>query len=212
MIGKTNNYKELDGGKHLEGEQTRISGLLWDNSLIVGLSDASAEVLMEFLNSRTRVFVMLLAVMVLCGAAFASPSRERTQFGHDVTIGVGEESGEVTCLGCGVHVRGKVNGDVTTIGGSIVVEDRGEISGDTTAIGGNIRLENSAKIGGDATVLGGRLYRDASAAVGGDISSFTGSVWLFVIFGLPFILLGALIALIIWVVRKFTRPTVPAAA
>ena len=167
---------------------------------------------MKFLNSRTRVFIMLLVVVSLSGAAFAIQAHERTQFGHDVTIGVGEESGEVSCFGCGVHVRGKVTGDVTTFGGSIVVEDQGEISGDTTAIGGNIRLENSAKIGGDATVFGGRLYRDSSAAIHGDISSFTGSIWLFLIFGLPFILLGALIALIIWLVRRFTRPTVPAAA
>jgi hypothetical protein len=167
---------------------------------------------MKFLNSRTHLFVMLLVIVSLSEGAFAIQSHERTQFGHDVTIGVGEESGEVTCFGCGVHVRGKVTGDVTTFGGSIRVEDRGEISGDTTAIGGNIRLENSAQLGGDVTVFGGRLYRDSSVAVRGDISSFTGSMWLFLIFGLPFILLGALIALIVWVVRKFTRPTVPAAA
>jgi hypothetical protein len=61
-------------------------------------------------------------------------------------------------------------------------------------------------------VFGGRLYRDPTASVGGDISSFTGSIWLILIFGLPIIVLGAFIALVIWLIRKLTHPAVPAAA
>jgi len=92
------------------------------------------------------------------------------------------------------------------------VEDQGEIGGDTTAFGGNVRLEKGIKVGGGVTVFGGRFYRDSSAAVGGDITNFSGSAWLLLIFGLPLILLGAFIALIVWLVRRLIRPAVPAAA
>lgn len=167
---------------------------------------------MQILNLAARTLVSVLLVLVLSGATLANTSHERTQFGHDITIGAGEESGEVTCFGCTVHVRGKVSSDVTTFGGGIIVEDQGEITGDISAFGGNTRLERNAKVGGDVAVFGGRLYRDSTATVGGDVTSFSGSVWLIVIFGLPLVLLGALIALIIWLVRRLIKPAVPAAA
>jgi hypothetical protein len=96
--------------------------------------------------------------------------------------------------------------------GNIVVEDQGEIGGDTVSFGGNVRLEKGIKLGGDVSVFGGRFYRDSSATIGGDVTNFSGSAWLLLIFGLPLILLGAFIALIVWLVRRLTRPAVPAAA
>jgi len=143
-------------------------------------------------------------------SAFASDAHERTQFGRDIVVNSGEEVSEVTCFGC--SVRGRVAGDATSFMGNIVVEDQGEIGGDTTAFGGNVRLEKGIKVGGGVTVFGGRFYRDSSATIGGDITNFSGSAWLLLIFGLPLILLGAFIALIVWLVRRLTQPAVPAAA
>ena len=167
---------------------------------------------MPILPLSSRALISALVVLGLSAVALANDSHDRTQFGHNVTINAAEEAGDVTCFGCSVHVRGKVTSDVTTFGGNVIVEDQGEISGDTAVFGGNIRLEKGAKVAGDVTVFGGRFYRDPAATVGGDVSSFTGSVWLIVIFGLPLVLLGALIALIIWLVRKLTKPAVPATA
>jgi flagellar biogenesis protein FliO len=50
--------------------------------------------------------------------------------------------------------------------------------------------------------------------VGGDVTTFGGgaSLWLFMVFGLPFLLLGAFIVLIVWLVRRFTRRAIPVAA
>jgi hypothetical protein len=50
--------------------------------------------------------------------------------------------------------------------------------------------------------------------VGGDVTTFGGgaTLWLFIVFGLPFLLLGAFLALIVWLVRHFTRRAVPVAA
>lgn len=152
-----------------------------------------------------------LILAALSGVAFADDSRDRTQFGHDITVGPQEEVVEVTCFGCNVRIRGKVKTDVTTFGGNVVVEDQGEIGSDTTAFGGNVRLEKGAEVNA-VTVFGGRLQRDPEASVEGDVTTFTGSVWLFLIFGLPFVILGAFTALVVWLVRRTTRPAMPLAA
>lgn len=156
---------------------------------------------------------LLIGLLFAAGlSAFAADAHDRTQFGRDITVNSGEEVSEVTCFGCSIRVRGRVAGDATSFMGNIVVEDQGEIGGDTTAFGGNVRLEKGIKVGGGVTVFGGRFYRDSSATIGGDVTNFSGSAWLLLIFGLPLILLGAFIALIVWLVRRLTRPAVPAAA
>lgn len=159
-----------------------------------------------------RACLCLLFLAGFSSAALASSLHERTQVGRDVSIGPGEEVSEVTCFGCSVRIRGHVAGDVTTFGGSVIVEDTGAINGDTTTFGGNVSLETTGKIGGDLTVFGGRIHRDAQSAVGGDVTNFSGGFWLPLIVGLPLILLGGFAALIVWLVRRLTRPAVPAAA
>jgi len=154
-----------------------------------------------------------LALMIIVSTAtYGDESHERTQFGRDIVVGPNEEVSDATCFGCSVRIRGHVTGDVTTFGGSVVLEDQGEIAGDTTTFGGNIRLSKGVKINGDVTVFGGRLRRDPEATIHGDVANFGGPIWLFVIFGLPLLLLGAFIALIVWLVRRLLRPALPAAA
>ncbi|HZQ94729.1 MAG TPA: hypothetical protein VFA67_06940 [Candidatus Sulfotelmatobacter sp.] len=155
-----------------------------------------------------RISLYTFFVGALCGAAAAASSPDRTQFGHDIYVGPDEVVTEVTCFGCSIHIRGKVQTDATTFGGNIVVEDQGEIGGDTTAFGGNIRLDKGATVK-EVTVFGGRLHRDPAATVGGDVTAFTGSLWLLLIFGLPLVLLGAFIALLVFLIRRLTRPTAP---
>jgi hypothetical protein len=163
--------------------------------------------------STVRWLIQLSLVSALAASAVAQGAHDRTQFGHDITIGADESASEATCFGCSVRIRGRVDGDVTTFGGSIVLERDGSIGGDTTTFGGNVRLDGGAKVKA-VTVFGGRVHRDPGAEVEGDITNFAGgaALWLFLIFGLPFVLLGAVIALIVWLVRRFTRPSVPVAA
>lgn len=164
---------------------------------------------MGFLSRQ--LFICLLGIAVFCVPALADGSHDRTQFGHDITVGPDEQVNEVTCFGCSVRIRGHVDSDVTTFGGSIYVEESGEVGADTTSFGGDVRLDKGSKVQ-DVTVFGGHLRRDAEASVEGDVTTFSGSVWLFLIFGLPFVILGAFIALIVWIVRRLTRPQVPVAA
>ncbi|HTW57516.1 MAG TPA: hypothetical protein VMD99_05280 [Terriglobales bacterium] len=155
----------------------------------------------------------LLVLLMFSAAGFADDTaHDRTQFGSDINVGPNDTVGEITCFGCSVRVRGHVTGDATVFGGSIIVEDEGEIGGDVTDFGRGVRLGKDTKVGGDVTVFGGPVRRDTAASVGGDVTNFSGGIWLFMIFGLPLIIFGAIVALIIWVVRRLTRPSVPVTA
>lgn len=158
-----------------------------------------------------QILAGLILVLALPSASFAD-AHDETQFGHDVTIATGQGASEVTCFGCSVHVRGKVDGDVTTFGGGVVIEQEAEVGGDVTTFGGNIRLDKGAKAGGGVTVFGGRIHRDPEASIGGDVTSFTGGFWLVLIFGLPLVALAGLVFLIVWLVRRLTRPSMPVPA
>jgi hypothetical protein len=159
-----------------------------------------------------RLLTVLALVALIAAPAFAQSAHERTQFGHDIVIGPDEQSGEAVCFGCNVRVRGHVTGDVTTFGGNVVLEDTGEIAGDITSFGGSVRLNGPVKVNGDLTVFGGRIHRDSSALVGGDVTNFGGGIWIFLIFVLPLLFLGAFIGLIVWLVRILIRPRMPATA
>jgi hypothetical protein len=167
------------------------------------------------MSSRINLIVpvsIVLLILALSTAAFADGSHDRTQFGHDITVGPDDQVSDVTCFGCSVRVRGRVSSDVTTFGGSIILEDKAQVSGDATAFGGNIHMNDGVKVGGDVTLFGGRLRRDPTATVGGDVTAFTGGLWMLLIFGVPLLFLGAFIALIVWLVRLVTRHSVPVAA
>lgn len=163
-----------------------------------------------------RWLFCLALVTVIGMPAYANEPREshdRTQFGHEIVIGTDEKSGDVTCFSCSVRIRGQVAGDVTTFGGTVTIEQDGEVTGDTTVFAGDLRLEPGAKVRA-VTVFGGKVRRDPTATIHGDVTNFAGgtALWLFVIFGLPFVFLGALIALVIWIIRRVSRPAIPVAA
>ena len=144
--------------------------------------------------------------------SFAFADHDRTQVGHTISVGPDEEVGDATCFGCSIRVRGHVTGDATAFGGSIVVEDEGQVGGDATVFGGDIRIDKDAKIARDVTVFGGRIRRDPAATVGGDVTAMGGPGWMFLIFLLPLMLFSGVVAFIVWLIRRSTRPSVPAAA
>lgn len=168
---------------------------------------------MSYAFGRARLpLACLIALVGLSAAAFAQGGHEITQFGHDITVGPNEEVVEATCFGCSVRVRGNVKTDVTVIGGSLVIEDQGQVGSDATVFGGSIRLDPHVKVQGDVTVFGGRINRDPAAVIGGSITNFSGAAWIFLVFGIPFLLLGGFIALIVWIVHRLTRTSQPATA
>lgn len=151
-------------------------------------------------------------LMTTCASAMAMNARSSTQFGHNITVESGESVEEVTCFGCSVHIRGAVAGDVTTFGGSVVIEEGGSAGGDVTVFAGDVRLASGTNVGGDLVTMGGRLRRDSGANIGGDVTEMAGAGWLIGIFLLPLIILGGIIALLVWLVQRMRRPAVPLAA
>ena len=79
----------------------------------------------RFFPFRAFCVIILLAPSVMV----ASTNPERTQFGRDIRVEAKENVGDVTCIGCSIHVRGHVSGDVTAIAGSIFAEQGAAIAG-----------------------------------------------------------------------------------
>lgn len=153
-----------------------------------------------------------MAVIFLIPASLlAATNSDRTQFRRDIRIEADDRVGDVTCVGCSIRVRGHVTGDVTAVAGSIFAESGAAIAGDVTAVGGSVHAENGSEIGGDLTTIGGTLRREPQAAVAGDVTTMGGGGWVFMIFLMPFLLIGGIIALIIWMIQRSRHPApVPA--
>ena len=154
----------------------------------------------------------VLIALGLSAAAYAKSNSSITRFGNNISVGPSDEVGDLTCFACNIRIRGLVAGDVTTFGGSIAVEDQAQVAGDVTSFGGNLRLDKEVKLSGDVTVFGGTVDRAPEASIAGDVTTFSGRGWLLVIFVLPFVMLGLLIAFVIWLVQRLRQPAVPAAA
>jgi hypothetical protein len=155
-----------------------------------------------------RFFPLLMFTLVVflvpCAVADA-PDRDRFQFNHDIRIGPDDKVADVTCINCSVYVRGHVSGDVVTVHGNVMVEQGASIAGDLTAVAGNARLESGSQIAGDLVAVGGNVRRDPQATVGGDVTSLGGGGWVVLVFLLPFVFLGGIIALI-WLIQRSRRP------
>ena len=153
----------------------------------------------------------VFAVLMLPSAALAKASADRFQMNRDIRIQPDDAVGDVTCINCSAYILGRVSGDVTTINGSIVAQQGATIAGDATAVRGNARVENGSQVGGDVTAIAGTVRRDPQATVGGDVTSTGGGGWVFLVFLLPFAVLGGIIALIGWLIQRSRQPApVPA--
>jgi hypothetical protein len=154
--------------------------------------------------SRLRLAPLLLLLLLL--PAYAENDPDRTQVGDDIHVRQGESVGDLTCFNCSIYVSGKVAGDVTTFHGRILLEDNAQVAGDVTAFLGDVRLESGTNVAGDLTTFGGTLHRGTATQVAGDVSEFRGAGWVILIFGLPLLFLGGIVALIVWLLQRNQRP------
>jgi predicted acyltransferase (DUF342 family) len=147
--------------------------------------------------------------LTMSSVAFAAAKPEHTQFGRDISVGPDEEVSDLTCIGCSIRIRGRVSGEATAVGGSIFIEDQGQVSGDVTAVAGNARLGREVKIAGDVTVVGGELRYDPHTNISGDVTNVGGRGWIIPVLLTPFLILGLLIAFVVWIVQRSRRPSTP---
>lgn len=156
---------------------------------------------------KFRFLPLLIVLIALAPFALARDNREYTQFGRDIRIAPGEKAADLTCFRCSIYVSGEVGGEVTTFGGNIVIEPGGSVSGDITSFLGDVRLSESTSLRGNLTTLGGRVRRQPGATVGGDTTTFEGQGWVWLILGVPVLLLGGIVALIVWLIQRRRRPS-----
>ncbi|MBZ5722313.1 MAG: hypothetical protein LAO03_18230 [Acidobacteriia bacterium] len=153
-----------------------------------------------------RCVLCVLAILTLSAWVQAEKKPDRTQFNRDLRVDEGESVGEVTCVHCSIYIRGQVAGDATAINGRIILEQDAVVSGDATSILGDVRLASGARVAGDATAIGGSVLRDQQASVGGDVTTMAGGGWILLIFLVPLLVLGGIIALIVALVHYGRRP------
>ncbi len=104
-----------------------------------------------------------------------------------------KDSSDITQFGHDVRIEADQTADqVTCFGCSVYV--RGQVAGNT-------------KLAGDITVMGGSLRRQPTATVAGEVTTFQSRGLVLIILLSPFVVLGGIIALVIWLVRHNRRST-----
>lgn len=135
------------------------------------------------LKLLSRVALLFAVLGVALGA------QERVMVGDDIFVGADEELDQVVCIGCAVHVAGRVD-DVVAIGGRVTVaegavvrdvvtvagglEMRGEARGDAVAVMG--RSDIYGPVHGDAVAVMGGLHLETGASVDGDAVAVMGGL------------------------------------
>lgn len=167
-------------------------------------------------SAAYRCPLLAMCVLVCLGSSTfslaATNQPDRTSWGHSISVGPNEQVGDLTCFGCSIRLRGKAAGDVTVFFGNVTVEDQGDIAGDVTAFGGDVRLDQGVKVAGDVTVFGGELRRNSEVMVQGDVTNMGGRGWAVPILLAPFVILGLVVAFIVWLIQRSRRPSATAVA
>ena len=153
----------------------------------------------------------LFTVLIFCAAALAEATPDRVQIGRDITIGEGEKVGDVVCVGCSIHARGQITGDVVVVGGHITIDQGTQVGGSVTAVYGSLRMENEVQVHGDVTVVGGALRRGLQTTITGDITAIGGAGGIILTMLAPLALLIGLGWLIFWLLRRDRQPAQVAA-
>ena len=102
-----------------------------------------------------RLGLVLTVVLFLSGVVYAQSSSSDTANG-DVVVVDGVTDSTVFGMGRSLKITGTVKQGALAFGGDIIVE--GTVEGDVATIGGSVIQRDGARIGGDVIVLGG-VYR-----------------------------------------------------
>ena len=115
------------------------------------LSSSTVSYRQFFPHGLAEVLLFLCALQLLCIAVVAHPEITTSEDQTTVTVNDAPEH-EVYVIGKSVIVNKQAKG-VLAIGGDVTI--RGRIEGDVATIGGNVIQEKDAYVGGDIIVFGG---------------------------------------------------------
>jgi hypothetical protein len=105
--------------------------------------------------SINRLGVVFTLVLILASAVYAQSTNSQTANGEVVVV-EGVNDSTVFGLGRSLKITGTVKQGALAFGGDIIVE--GTVEGDVATIGGSVIQRDGSRIGGDVIVLGG-AYR-----------------------------------------------------
>ena len=160
---------------------------------------------------RYAVVLVAAAVAFISTPLFAEKNSDQVHIGRDIYVLPQDKAGDLVCVACSIYIRGQVAGDAVTVGGSVVLQQGAQVAGGVTAVVGDVRLQTETQIAGDVVAVAGMVKRDPQSKISGDVTSLGGTSWTLLILVAPLVLLGAFVALIIWLFQR-RRPGVPAAA
>ena len=160
------------------------------------------------MNSRflSRLLLATVVLLTFDTLSWSKDNPDRTQFNHAIRVEDGEKVSDVTCINCSIYVRGQVAGDATAIHGNVVLYQGASVAGDVTTILGDARLESGSTVGGDLTSVGGAVRRDLGATISGNVTSMESKAIMLVAVVGPLLVLGLIIALIVWLIQRHRRP------
>ncbi|WP_035350099.1 hypothetical protein [Edaphobacter aggregans] len=154
---------------------------------------------------------VLLLLLVTSGFFKGSHGgNDRASFGSDINVPEGETVGDVACAFCSVHLRGEATGDVAVAFGSVTIEPGHSIAGDTAILEGDLNLGEGSTVNGDLAILAGSANLAEGAAIHGSRAVVPQPIGTLILLA-PFLVLGGLIWLIVYLVRRnrYTFPVYP---
>lgn len=106
-----------------------------------------------------RLVPLLVWVLLLIGAASAVSAQSA---GDNIVVVDGTNEGTVFGVGNSLRITGTVKQGAMSFGGDVIVE--GVVEGDVATIGGSVIQKSGSRIGGDVIVLGGAYHADDATA------------------------------------------------
>jgi hypothetical protein len=123
--------------------------------MVISYSPATFETF-QVSFKRYRIVVLLFWVLLLFGVASAQNAND------EVEVIQGMNEGTVFGLGETLKITGTVKQGAMSIGGDVIVE--GVVEGDVATIGGSVIQKAGSRIGGDVIVLGGSYRTEETPA------------------------------------------------
>ena len=152
-----------------------------------------------------RLTILAALFCIFAPPAARAQTRDQVQFGNNIVVREGEEAHDAVCFFCSIEIDGTLRGDAVAFLGNIRV--RGHAERDAVAFLGNISVGDNASIERDVVVFAGNLHVGDGGTIGNDRVVFPA-----ILFALPLLVLGGILALIIWAIRALTdrsRPVYP---
>lgn len=99
----------------------------------------------------------------------STKSADHVRFGESIRVRPDERiDGDVVSIGGTVVVEGEVTGDAVAVGGRVEIADRAKVAGDVVSVGGDVSIGDSAQVFGDAVSVWGGMDIASTAVVSGE--------------------------------------------